>query len=94
MAMTRRDVTKLALGAMPGALLAERALDASALQAAKPDSKVRGVQIAMNAPYNFGPNTMSADETLARCVRLGICAVELLFGSATEGEPNAADRSV
>ena len=77
MAMTRRDVTKLALGAMPGALLAERALDASALQAAKPDSKVRGVQIAMNAPYNFGANTMSADETLARCVRLGISAVEL-----------------
>ena len=77
MEISRRDVTKLALGVIPGALLTERALDASALQAGKPDSKVRGVQIAMNAPYNFGPNTMSADETLARCVRLGISAVEL-----------------
>jgi hypothetical protein len=62
---------------IPGALLSERVLGAAALQAGKPDSKVRGVQIAMNAPYNFGPNTMSADETLARCVRLGISAVEL-----------------
>ena len=77
MAISRRDVTKLALGVIPGALLSERALDASTRQGAKPDSKVRGVQIAMNAPYNFGPNTMSADETLARCVRLGISAVEL-----------------
>ena len=77
MDMTRRAVTKLALGAIPPSIFGRRALEASAQQAAKPDSKVRGVQIAMNAPYNFGPNTMSADETLARCVRLGISAVEL-----------------
>jgi sugar phosphate isomerase/epimerase len=75
--MTRREVTKLALGVIPGALVGERALGATARQVAKPDSAVRGVQIAMNAPYNFGPNTMSADETLARCLRLGISAVAL-----------------
>ena len=68
MTYTRREVTKLAVSAIPGAVL---------LQAPKPNSKVRGVQIAMNAPYNFGSNNMSADETLARCVRLGISAVEL-----------------
>lgn len=77
MAMTRRDVTKLAVGVIPGALLGQRVLGASARQTARPNSKVRGVQIAMNAPYNFGNNNMSADETLARCVRLGISAVEL-----------------
>ena len=68
MTYTRREVTKLAVSAIPGAVL---------LQAPKPNSKVRGVQIAMNAPYNFGSNSMSADETLAHCVRLGISAVEL-----------------
>ena len=77
MAMTRRDVAKLAVGVIPGAFVGERVLAAAAVQAAKPNSKVRGVQIAMNAPYNFGNNNMSADETLARCVRLGISAVEL-----------------
>ena len=74
--LSRRDLTKLALGALPGALWARRA-GAAAPQGAKPDSKVRGVQIGMNAPYNFGSNSLSADETLARCLRLGISAVEL-----------------
>ena len=73
--LSRRDLTKLALGAIPGALLAGR--ESAAAQASKPNSKVRGVQIAMNAPYNFGNNNMSADETLARCLRLGVSAVEL-----------------
>jgi sugar phosphate isomerase/epimerase len=68
MTMTRRDVVSLAVAAVPGAAL---------LQSVRPNSRVRGVQIAMNAPYNFGSNSMSAEETLARCVRLGISAVEL-----------------
>jgi hypothetical protein len=76
MILTRRDVTKLTLGAVSAAVLGDRET-ASAIQAAKPNSRVRGVQIAMNAPYNFGNNNMSADETLDRCVRLGISAVEL-----------------
>jgi sugar phosphate isomerase/epimerase len=68
MSMTRRELAQLAVGVVPAMAFA---------QAARPNSKVRGVQIAMNAPYNFGSNAMSADETLARCVRLGISAVEL-----------------
>ena len=68
MTFTRREVAKLAVGAVPGVAL---------LQGARPDSKVRGVQIGMNTPYNFGNNNMSADETLARCLTLGISAVEL-----------------
>jgi hypothetical protein len=66
----------LAAGAVVGAAGA-RGLAAVAPQTAKPNSKVRGVQIGMNAPYNFGTNNMSADETLARCLALGISAVEL-----------------
>jgi sugar phosphate isomerase/epimerase len=44
---------------------------------AKPDSKVSGVQIGLNVPYSFGSNAMSGDETLERCVTLGVSAVEL-----------------
>jgi sugar phosphate isomerase/epimerase len=44
---------------------------------AKPDSKVSGVQIGLNVPYSFGSNAMSGDETLERCVKLGVSAVEL-----------------
>ena len=43
----------------------------------KPDSKVAGVQIGLNVPYNFGDLTMSGDEILRRCVQLGASVVEL-----------------
>ena len=73
---SRRDVAKLAAAAAAGA--AFQGPDAVAFaQTVRPNSKVNGVQIAMNAPYNFGSNNMSADETLARCLKLGISAVEL-----------------
>jgi sugar phosphate isomerase/epimerase len=82
--MTRRDAAKVVLGAIPGAVFttiaahAETLRGAAGLQAAaRPDSTVRGVRLGMNAPYNFGSNNMSADETLARCLKLGISAVEL-----------------
>ncbi len=76
--LNRRELGTLALAAMPGALLAERAARATpAAQGAKPNSNVRGVQIGMNVPYNFDNNNMSSDETLARCVKLGVSAVEL-----------------
>jgi sugar phosphate isomerase/epimerase len=74
MPYTRRDVGKLALGVIPAVVLPGRAL--AAFQA-KPNSKVAGVQIAMNAPYNFGNNAMPADEVLSRCLQLGVSAVEL-----------------
>jgi hypothetical protein len=76
MTYTRRDVGKLALAVLPGAMSAGPLAARSRAQA-KPNSKVAGVQIAMNAPYNFGSNAISADETLSRCLQLGISAVEL-----------------
>ena len=68
MLITRRDLGKLALAAVPGAPL---------LAAAKPDSKVAGVQIGLNVPYNFGSRMMDGDEVLRRCVLLGVSAIEL-----------------
>jgi sugar phosphate isomerase/epimerase len=43
----------------------------------KPNSRVSGVQIGLNVPYNFGNNMMNGDEVLQRCVHLGVNAVEL-----------------
>jgi xylose isomerase-like TIM barrel protein len=64
---TRREVGKLALAAVPfGRVLLQ-----------KPDSKVSGVQIGLNVPYSFGNNNISGQETLDKCVQLGLSAVEL-----------------
>lgn len=69
---SRRDFTKLALAALPGAALLS-ALPASA----KPNSKFHGVQIGLNVPYSFGGKTMDGDEVLQNCVALGLSGVEL-----------------
>ena len=74
MLYTRREMGKLALATVPAAALSGRPLAAFA---AKPDSKVVGVQIRLNVPYDFGNNMMSGDEVLDGCVKLGISAVEL-----------------
>ena len=65
MTLTRRDWGKLALAAIPAASLL-----------AKQNSYWGGVQVGMNVPYSYGNNNMSADETIARTVELGISAVE------------------
>lgn len=70
---SRRDFTKLAFAALPGAALSPdfaRAAD-------KPDSTVNGVTIGLNVPYCFGDHTMSGEAILANCVQLGISGVEL-----------------
>jgi sugar phosphate isomerase/epimerase len=67
MMYTRRDMAKLALVAVPGM---RALLDL-------PNSKVAGVQIGLNVPYNFGSRTMDGDEVLRRCVQLGVSAIEL-----------------
>ena len=75
---TRRELGKLALTALPGLSVVERlapGFGGGAFQ--KPDSKIAGVQIGLNVPYSFGSNALSADETLQRCVQLGISGVEL-----------------
>ena len=75
MLYTRRELGKLALAGVPAAgfLLKSDSL----LAASKPNSKWAGVQVGMNVPYNFGSNMMTGDETLDRCVQLGVSAVEL-----------------
>src|SRR3954454_14875978 len=70
---TRRQFTKLALGALPGAALLPRVASA----ADKPNSKVAGVQIGLNVPYSFGDLKMSGDEILEKVVQLGLSGVEL-----------------
>jgi sugar phosphate isomerase/epimerase len=72
MKLTRRDLGKLAAAAIPGAAVF------SALQAqTKPNSKVAGVQIGLNVPYNFGGRDMNPDELLDRIVKLNVNAVEM-----------------
>ena len=77
MPYTRRDLAKLALTALPGV----RLLDGSQLFAAvlqgKPNSKVNGVQIGMNVPYNFGGRNMEASQLLQNIVSLNVNAVEM-----------------
>jgi sugar phosphate isomerase/epimerase len=78
MLYSRRELGKMALATLPAAGLAARPLDAlAAMVAAKPDSKVAGVQIGLNVPYDFGNNLMSGDDVLDGCIKLGVSAVEL-----------------
>ena len=39
-----------------------------------PNSKVAGVQIGLNVPYNFGGRDMDPDELLNRCLKLNVSA--------------------
>jgi sugar phosphate isomerase/epimerase len=75
MLYTRRELGKLALATVPAAAFVGH--PPAALAAAKPNSKVAGVQIGLNVPYDFGNNLMSGDDVLEGCVKLGVSAVEL-----------------
>jgi hypothetical protein len=75
MRYTRREIGRLALTALP-ALHHVRPSEALAFQA-RPNSKVRGVTIGMNVPYNFGGRTAPIDDIIQNCVKLGISALEL-----------------
>jgi sugar phosphate isomerase/epimerase len=66
MNLTRRDLGKLALAALPAARLL-----------AKTNSKFGGVQIGINAPYSFHGSYNSGDECLGAMVKLNLSAVEL-----------------
>jgi len=98
MKLTRRDLGKLAAAAIPGAELFT-ASHAWAQRAAKPNSKVAGVQIGLNVPYNFGSRDMNADELLDRILKLNVNAVEMrsqpvesfLGSPAANGEKVDAD---
>jgi sugar phosphate isomerase/epimerase len=71
---TRRDFGKLALTALPAAHLLN---DGSLIAQSKPNSKVRGVTIGMNVPYNFGGRSAPVDEIIDKCVQLGVSGLEL-----------------
>ena len=77
MRLTRRELAKLTLTALPGAGLLGRYSRAWAQSATKPNSTFAGVQIGLNVPYNFGSRDMNADELLDRCVKLNVSAVEM-----------------
>jgi sugar phosphate isomerase/epimerase len=64
------------MAAIPGAGLVGPG-QAWAQRAAKPNSKVAGVQIGLNVPYNFGGRDMNADELLDRILKLNVSAVEM-----------------
>jgi sugar phosphate isomerase/epimerase len=71
MATSRRLFTKLALSA----LLADRLVAAEGTP--KPNSKINGVQIGINAPYSFGPACKEPDDVLQKILQVGLSAVEL-----------------
>lgn len=72
---SRREFGKLALGAISGSACISS--EGFAAGPGKPDSLFNGVQIGMNVPYSFGAPVMDGDETLKKCLDLGISAVEL-----------------
>ena len=76
MMYTRRELGKLMLTSIPAAaFLTSDPFGAQTRP--KPNSKVAGVQIGMNVPYNYGSRTMNVDETLDKTVQLGVNAVEM-----------------
>jgi hypothetical protein len=70
MNLTRRDLGKLAMAALPAAFSAGKLF-------AKPDSKWGGVQIGINAPYSFHGMPGGADDIIQYCTQLNLSAVEL-----------------
>jgi hypothetical protein len=76
MRLTRRELGRLAMTAIPGAALFP-ANRLAAQGAAKPNSTFAGVQVGLNVPYNFGGRDMDPDELLSRCLKLNVNALEL-----------------
>src|SRR5688572_32824557 len=77
MTYSRRDFNRIALAGLPATFLFDRDT-AVALAQGKPNSTWAGVQVGMNAPYNFKTgNYMTADDIIGRCQQLGVSALEL-----------------
>lgn len=80
MSVTRREFGRLALAAVPAALVGDRASAGLLRAQARPDSLVDGVQIgAITYSYRSMPD-QSAEATLRYIVESGISAVELMGG--------------
>jgi sugar phosphate isomerase/epimerase len=80
MNLSRRDLGRLALAALPATLLA------------KPDSKWGGVQVGINVPYSYHGLPGTADDILTYTTDLGLSAVELRSQpvEAFLGAPNSS----
>ena len=73
---TRRELGKLALATLPVAGFLPKLTAAGAWQ--KPNSKVSGVLIGLNVPYNFGNQAeWPADRILKAVIDLGVSGLEL-----------------
>jgi sugar phosphate isomerase/epimerase len=70
---TRRELGKIAIAALP----ASHVLRYASATGAPPNSKVRGVMIGMNVPYNFGGRNAPLDEIIDKCTQLGVSGLEL-----------------
>jgi len=77
MPYTRRQLAQIALAAFPAAHLLKPSGAFARARQARPDSKVAGVQIGMNVPYNFGGRPMPIEDIIRNCVQLGVSGVEL-----------------
>ena len=66
MNVTRRDMGKMAIAALPLSRLL-----------AKPNSKFGGVQVGINAPYSFQRMPGTADDILKYMLQLGLNGIEL-----------------
>ena len=94
MIYTRRELAKLALTVLPAARLVEPSTVLGAVVQAKPNSKVKGVQIGLNVPYSLGGRNMEADLLLKNCIQLGVSGLELRSQPVETfmGAPADADR--
>ena len=78
MRYTRRDFGRVALAALPAGLFLERDEAIAGFWQGKPNSKWAGVQVGMNAPYNFKTgNYTPADAIIAKCQQLNVSGLEL-----------------
>ena len=77
--LTRRQLGRLALATPAAAAFGLSPLRA---QAARPDSKIEGVQIGLIVPYSLGREAGDADAVLASVLAAGISAIEMQDSTA------------
>ena len=101
MKYARRQILKLGLGTVPLTYfiatrtnLFAQSATGGAVAKAKPNSKFKGVQVGIIAPYSFQSTVSTAEDLLKAMVELGISAVELQAppADAFAGSPGGGGR--
>ena len=82
--LTRRDFGKLAIAAPAAAVLADVAPVFGFARAARPDSRIEGVQIGLIVPYSLGRDAGDALAILDQVTTVGISAIEMQNGPVEE----------